>query len=37
MNDLHWISAVFSPTGGTAAIAKAITGGHGHVVDQRKV
>ena len=33
MNDLHWISAVFSPTGGTAAIAKAITGGHGHVVD----
>lgn len=33
MNDLHWISAVFSPTGGTAAIAKAITGGQGHVVD----
>ena len=33
MNDLHWISAVFSPTGGTTAIAKAITGGQGHVVD----
>ena len=33
MNSLHWISAVFSPTGGTAALAKAITGGQGQVVD----
>lgn len=33
MNKPHWISAVFSPTGGTAAIAKAITGGQGQVVD----
>ena len=33
MNNPHWISAVFSPTGGCAAIAKAITGGQGQVVD----
>ena len=33
MNDRHWLSALFSPTGGTAAIAKAITGGAGQVVD----
>ena len=33
MNEPHWISAVFSPTGGTAAVAKAVTGGIGQVVD----
>lgn len=33
MNNPHWVSAVFSPTGGTAAIAKAITGGRGLAVD----
>ncbi|OUN21131.1 hypothetical protein B5G34_12330 [Flavonifractor sp. An82] len=33
MNEPHWISAVFSPTGGTAAVAKAVTGGMGQVVD----
>ena len=33
MTDFHWLSAIFSPTGGTAAFAKAFPGGHGHVVD----
>lgn len=33
MNEPHWISAVFSPTGGTAALARAITGGQGQVLD----
>lgn len=33
MNEYHWISAVFSPTGGTAAIARAVTGGRGLTVD----
>ena len=33
MNEPHWISAVFSPTGGTAALAKAVTGCAGQVID----
>ena len=33
MNEPHWISAVFSPTGGTAAITKAVTGGASQVID----
>nr|WP_317324020.1 4Fe-4S binding protein [uncultured Flavonifractor sp.] len=33
MHESRWLSAVFSPTGGTAAIVKAITGGQGQVLD----
>ena len=33
MCEFQWFSALFSPTGGTAAIASAITGGRGQVVD----
>lgn len=33
MADPRWITALFSPTGGTAAVARAVTGGRGQIID----
>lgn len=33
MTEPRWITALFSPTGGTAAVARAVTGGRGQIID----
>lgn len=33
MTESRWITALFSPTGGTAAVARAVAGGRGQIID----